>query len=172
MKRNLSALLTILFVAICGFSVQAQTAKKIGHVNTSEIIKGMPDAANADSALAKYEKELASELEKMVNDYKAKLKEYQDKYEGWSDAMRRVKEEELQEMQQRIQSTQQAFEQEMVEKQQKLYTPIKEKIDNAVKEVAKEMGYAYVMDLSMGGWIVYDEGDNLNGAVRKKLGLK
>lgn len=46
------------------------------------------------------------------------------------------------------------------------------KAEDAVKAVAKEKGYAYVLDITQPGVVYFDGGINILGDVKAKLGLK
>jgi outer membrane protein len=57
-------------------------------------------------------------------------------------------------------------------KEQELLKPIIEKAKKAISDVAKESGYAYVLDSSPGSpLLVKPEGDNIMNLVKKKLGI-
>jgi outer membrane protein len=170
MRNIIAASTAVLVLSLVGLNAQAQ--KKFGHLNTVEIIKLMPETGKADTTLSKYAKELETELSTMYKDFETKRKEYIEKQAERSAALNQVKENELMDLQQRIQNTEQAFQQELAEKQEKLMAPILEKLDKAVKEVAKEMGINYVFDSSKGVVLVVDDTDNITAAVKKKLNLK
>ncbi len=159
----------LIFVAANNISNET---RKFGYVNTMDIFQLMPEAGKADTALAKYAEELEKELEDMYAEYEKKVKDYQAKLSERSAALNQSKQEEILQLQQRIQRTEQAFQQELVEKQRKLLAPIEEKIDKAVNEVAKENGISYIFDTSKGAILYADEKDDIAPLVIKKLGLK
>ncbi|MFN9882854.1 MAG: OmpH family outer membrane protein, partial [Bacteroidota bacterium] len=57
-------------------------------------------------------------------------------------------------------------------KKQEIYSPILKKAEDAVKAVAKENGYAYVFDTSIGAVIYAQDADDIMPLVKKKLNLK
>ncbi|MCS6980283.1 MAG: OmpH family outer membrane protein [Flavobacteriales bacterium] len=145
--------------------------KKFGHINSEDIIRLMPESVEADSTLARFERELQNELYAMYKELEDLAKDYRDKFKERSEAVNRIKEENIRDKQQKFEDTQRIFQQEIMEKQQKVFAPIKEKFDKAVREVAKEMGLSYVFDSSMGTFIYYDESDDISAQVKKKLGI-
>jgi outer membrane protein len=145
--------------------------RKFGHVNSEDIIKLMPEAVEADSTLARFERELQNELLAMYKELEDLARDYREKFKERSEAVNRIKEENIRDKQQKFEETQRIFQQEIMEKQQKVYAPIKEKFDKAVRDVAKEMGLSYVFDSSMGTFIYYDEADDISAQVKKKLGI-
>ena len=91
-----------------------------------------------------------------------------------TDAMKEVKQKEIQDLQNRIESTQQSAQEKVSQKKQEVYGPILEKADKAIKAVAKEKGYDYVFDASSGGGALLfaRESDNITPYVKEKLGIK
>lgn len=159
-----------LFAALFSTSIKAQS-RKFGHVNSEDIIRLMPESVEADSTLARFERELQNELLAMYKELEDLARDYREKYKERSEAVNRIKEENIRDKQQKFEETQRIFQQEIMEKQQKVYAPIKEKFDKAVRDVAKEMGLSYVFDSSMGIFIYYDEADDISAQVKKKLGI-
>ena len=89
-----------------------------------------------------------------------------------SDAVKTVRQKELQDLEARIREYQQSAQEKIGKKKEELYKPILEKADKAIKEVAKEKGYDYVFDASGGALLYAKEGDNLLPMVKAKLGIK
>ena len=63
------------------------------------------------------------------------------------------------------------MQQQMAEKRKTLYQPLLDKVNKAIGEVAKEQGYTYVVDVTSGSLLYADEKNDLQNAVRQKLGL-
>jgi outer membrane protein len=79
---------------------------------------------------------------------------------------------EIQDLQNRIESTQQSAQEKVGQKKQEVYGPILEKAEKAIKEVGKEKGYDYIFDNSQQIILYYKDGDNVLPFVKAKLGLK
>lgn len=71
---------------------------------------------------------------------------------------------------QKVQGWQQTSQQLVGEKQQTLLGPIQKKAIDAIKLVAKEAGYAYVLEA--GTLLVSPPADDILPLVKKKLGIK
>ncbi len=170
MKQSiLTAISATLLTTVVTF---AQT-KKIGHADLMGIVAIMPEKAQADTAYAAYSKELENEyyaLEKELRDLTA---DYEANKATRSEGMNKIKEDKIMAKQQEIQQfAQVTIQQELQEKQFKLMSPIIDKAELAIKEVAKEKGYTYVFDRSEGGaMLMWDDADALDMDVKKKLGL-
>lgn len=159
-------------MCLAGFQGASAQTKKIGHVALSEIVQQLPEKAQADSAYAQFSRELEKEYYAMEAELNAMIKDYTEKEATYSPEMKKIKQDKIAAKQQELQVfAQQTIQQELQEKQYKLTLPLIEKVEKAVKDVAKEKGFAYVFDRSEGMMIVWDDADNLDADVRKKLGI-
>jgi len=153
-----------------GFGVSAQSAKKTGYVNTQELLANMPEARKADSLLDKYRKDLAAQYKTMTDEFQTKLAAYQKDGATMSDAVKEVKEKELQDMQNRIQDFQQGAEDKIGKKNEELLKPIFDKAKKAISDVGKDGQYDYIFE---GGQLLYaKDAENIMPAVKAKLGIK
>lgn len=165
-------LLSLILAGSLGLGSQvAQAQSKVGHVNLGEIILLMPETKTADGELQKFGESLESQMKTMGAEYQAKLNDYQSKKESMAEAIRTTKEKEIIDLQQRIQEFQSTAQEGVQRKKEELYAPILKRADEAVKAVAKEQGYNYIIDSSLGVLLVVSEDSDLGQAVRKRLGI-
>lgn len=145
----------------------------VAHINTVEILEAMPETTKAEQELTSYHKELENQLNAMGEEYMKKVQEYEAAQDSLSDLMKTTKQNEILDMQTRIQSFQENAEKEYLNKQAALYAPIRERLQQAVRAVTLEQGYTYMMDITSGA-IVYigDDAIDATPLVKKKLGLK
>ena len=80
--------------------------------------------------------------------------------------------QEVQELQKKLQLYAQTAQKELQQKEIDLYKPIVEKAQKAIKDVAAEKGYQYVLDSSPGKGLLVYTGEDLLGPVKAKLGIK
>ena len=165
--------LIILLVAIAGFTLnQAHAQSKFGYVNATEIMYLMPEMKNVQHVLDSFQQALGVVYEKDMADYDALMKKLdQQQKEGASQTMLELTQNEILAKQEYLSKAQTVYQEEILDKQNKLLTPLDEKIKKAIKEVAAEKGLNYVFDISKGALIYYDEKDDVNKDVRKKLGI-
>ena len=158
--------------AICGFTT-ANAQAKFGHVNTQEIIQAMPEFAAA-----------RADIEKLTQQYEADLKSMQDELQKKADAfdkeqatlpenIKTRRNQELQDLYQRIQQTYQDNQQALGKAQQEKMQAITTKVLDAIKAVGQEGGFVYVMDMSAGiPYISTTLSTDVTVQVKAKLGLK
>ncbi len=167
-------LTTVLFVMIaCIATTFAQKVNKFGYLNSQELVSLMPEKMKADSAIEKYAKELDNLATQMATEYQTKAAAYQAKFDKkqMSDAEAELAAKELQDLEQRINDFQQAAQNKVQDKQDKLYSPIMAKINEAIKAVAKTNGYTYIFDSSAGSLLYADEADDVLPLLKTYLKL-
>lgn len=146
-------------------------AQKIGYVDLQELMQLMPEYKKANTDMEAFGKSLEDELKKMSDEFQKKVADFQKNEKSYPDAIKEVKQKELQDMQTRIQEFQQSAQENVRKKEGELLKPIIEKAKTAISQVAKESGYSYIFDSSVAGFLYKPEGDNALAAVKKKLGI-
>lgn len=154
-------------------SASSLFAQKFGRINTQEILLAMPETKEMNTNMQAYGKDLEDNLETIAVEFNQKLADYQKNYASYSDAVRQLKEKELQELQNRRQEFEQIAQQDYQKKQQELLTPIVEKAKSAIDKVAKENGYMVVFDTATGSLASFDETTltDIAPLVRAELGI-
>jgi outer membrane protein len=170
MKRILG-LITI--VILTAFTTEAQTLK-FGHINSEELIQAMPEFDSANIKLENLQKELTNTLELMSVELNNKSEAYNKESKNLTDIVRQTKEQELVDLNRRIQEFQTNASTQLQNKQVELLQPIYSKVDKAIKDLGKENGFIYVFDISRGSLLFYDEtkSTNVMPLAKAKLGLK
>ncbi len=147
-------------------------AQKIGYVNTNELMQGMPELKTIKTQMDTYQKTFIDQLNTMNTEFQTKGQAYEAKRTTMTDAARTASESELQDMQKRMQDYQNNARQQVDAKSNELMKPVADKVRGAITAVAKEKGYAYVLDAGQIDLIVAPTADNMQPAVKAKLGLK
>jgi outer membrane protein len=148
----------------------ASAQNKIGYINTDELVATMPEAEKADAELKQYQGELAQQGQDMMKDFNDKDSIFVRDSAKLSASMKEIKRDELISLYQRIQNWNQRAQDLYQQKAQEKIAPIRAKAMDAIKTVAKENGYAYILDVN--AVIVGPPGDDVLQLVRKKLGIK
>jgi len=159
--------LTVAAVGTFSF-VQAQ---KIAHLSFDSLISLMPETKTATEAAQTFFKGLEQESIAMQTELENKYRDYMEKQAGMNDLIRKSKEEDLQQLQKRIQDFQGQADTEYRRKTAELTAPIVKKAKSGIDAVAKEAGYKYVLDTSTERTsVLYSEAsDDILAAVKKKL---
>ncbi|MDC0189363.1 OmpH family outer membrane protein [Flavobacteriales bacterium] len=168
MKTRLLTIFLFLSISYIGWAQQL-----FGHINSQEIISIMPEAATAQLALQQELGDLQEQGKIMAEEYESQLKDFQINQETMSEAIRNDKLKSLQDLEERITLFQQSAQQSIQLKEAELFEPILTKIQNAIDEVAKDKGYAYVFDIggNAGGLVYKNDSFDITSMVKSKLNL-
>ncbi|MBT3417330.1 MAG: OmpH family outer membrane protein [Flavobacteriales bacterium] len=159
-------------LALFGLLTFNTFAQKLGHLDAQEILALMPEREKATEDYQEYAKGLESQLMSMQSEYQSEIQDYQDNEATYSDLVKQDKIAEIQGLEQRIGTFQQSAQESLQRKEVELLSPILEKLQNAINEVAEDGDYTYIFDNNTGGMLLYSkESENISSLVKKKLGL-
>ncbi len=170
MKKILRLFPLFALVALMLFSSNAN-AQKMAYVDTEQILPEMPAYKKAKSEVEAYGKQLQKMLEnkqveaqKYLQDVSAKAQrgELTPKQEQEAQAK-------LQKMQQDLQKDAMESDQKLAKKEADLTKPLYEEFNAALKKVAKENGYGYILDKKL---LLYSAGGiDATAKVKTALGI-
>ncbi|MBC8344095.1 MAG: OmpH family outer membrane protein [Bacteroidetes bacterium] len=169
MKAIKNVIAVILIFSAIGVSAQNL---KIGHINTSELLTTLPEVEAAKESLQTYQKELEAQVDVLVTEYRKKIETYEQMAANWTNAVKKDKETEIVQLEERIKVFQEEATNELSEKEKELLQPILDRVKAAVEEVAKEKNYDYILDTSAGSVLFSKDSDDITPLVKKKLGLE
>lgn len=170
MKRTIQVLVLVCAVAFAQ-NLFAQKSQKLGHFNSSDLIKLMPEADSAQVTMKKYVEDLQSEAKSMNDEYQRLVSEYQAKKDQLSDLLRQNKEKEIQSAGERFQEFKENADADIQKKQAELMGKITDKVKAAVAQVAKEGKYTYIFEENGILWYA-DQSEDVTPLIKKKLNLK
>ena len=160
----------------------ANAQQKLGHLNSDEIFAALPEAKTVSTTIENLAKAKQAEIDKMITEYQNKYKSAQDKQKTLSEANKDVvvkelqaAEEELQNLQKRIEDARNKARTDVETKQGELFPPLQQKVAIAINAVAKEKSLSYVFDTAVSqgfnNLVYFDAGEDITGAVKVKLGM-
>lgn len=157
-----------LIISVIGLFSFAQ-AQKIAHLSLDSLISLMPETKIAKEAAQNYLKGIDAESISMQTELETKYKDYMEKQATMSDLLRKTREDELNQLQRRIEEFKQQAQMDYQRKTAELTAPIMDKAKKGIEAVAKESGYKYVLDTSAGNVLYSEASDDVLMAVKKKL---
>jgi outer membrane protein len=167
MKKTAFILLILPGLAPVGLYAQM----KMACVSISEVIGAMPETKKADTTLAQYQEA----LQQQFDTYKAEYTQ-QTSLLGSADTAKftkpqlDLKRRSLAEILAKIQGFEQEAGTMMEQKKAALFQPIQKKAEDAIQQVSRDNGYAYVFEKE--GLHVYPPSDDILPLVKKRLGLR
>ena len=144
--------LLIISFLIFAVNVMFAQTQKFGYVDSQVILTQFPASIKAQGDLDALTNLWLAQIDSMSLGYQQGLADYQKQAGTMTDAQKQVKQQELITMEQTIlEFRNQKFNQqggEIFLKQEEIFEPVKQKIYNAIEQVAKEEGMQFVLDKS------------------------
>jgi outer membrane protein len=168
MKKTISTLL-IAGLSVFAFSASAQ---KFAHINLDSLLRSMPESDSARKVGQAHYQMLEAEVESMNKEYQQKAEDYKAHEKTYTDLIKSTKQQEIQDIGQRIQAFQGSAQQDLQRFNDSITKPIISKAKNAINSVAKEHHYNYVLDTSSGVVLYSEDSDDIFAMVADKLGIK
>jgi outer membrane protein len=151
---------------------------KFGHTNSQTIIESMPETKIAKDELTALTDKHRKRFEEMQLEYQKKYTEIVENsqladgsLEKWDELTMEDKQRELMGLQERLQSFEQSATDKINQRQVELFTPISEKLQKAIKDVAIEGGYTYIFDETTLLYFSTEQSIDVTAEIKKKLGL-
>ena len=170
MKR----IITVLALTAALFAVNNKAkAQSTAHINVEELLILMPELTAAMEEMDEYTFQLEKKLKEMQIEIQTKYDNIVANENNWTELRLAEEQKELEDMMQKLQQESDQAEQLIWLKRQELMEPIYDTMNAAINAVAREKGYAYVLDSSdsKGVVIFLENGEDMLPLVKEKLGL-
>lgn len=173
MKKMVLSLIAIVLLS-AGSVMNVAAQQKIGYINSQELIMAMPERDSAMGILEEKRQDFLKQSESLQVEFNKKYEAYATEVESLSTLVRQTKEDELSDLKDRIDTFTAAADQELQRLNGEIFKPIVDRAQKAIKEVAAEDGFTYVLDTYNGIVLVFPEegSENLMPKVLKKLGIQ
>lgn len=145
--------LIALSVVVTALTATAQELK-FGHINMQEVVFLMDEMDSARVQLEKFNQDIQTTYNAMIEEYNTKISTYEQMSANWTPSVLATKQQEIQDLQSRLQQYQQNAQMDINNLQQQLMAPISQKANEAVSKVGKANGLIYVFDLSSGAYLI------------------
>ncbi len=148
------------------------SAQKIGYVNRGALLADIPAVKQANANLEVLQKQLQKKYEDMITEFRTRYEDLQRKEQQGELSPKQLEDEgqKLRDEEVKIQQYQQEMQTQLSQKQESLLLPILEDLNAKVAEVAKELGYNYIIDDSAGILLYKEDSNDVTAMVKKKLG--
>lgn len=166
--KHLKSLLLVAVLTL-GLNSVTQAQTKVAHLNFDELISVMPKTKALEADLEKLKKNYDDEIKAADVKLKAKLEKYNEEAKAQTQQENQKRAQEVQAEEQKIYTSIQAANEDLQKRKAEGLNPIIEEARKAVADVAKEKGFAYVLDVST---LLVAEGTDLMADAKAKLGIK
>jgi outer membrane protein len=152
--------------------VQNINAQKYGYLDKEKLYKSIPEYDSAAVQVENLRKEFETQLAGMQNDLSSKTASLDNEGAGISEFLRKNKQDEIKNLDLRIQLFSVRANGLLQDKQNLLLQPVITKAENAIKSVAEEQGFIFVIDGSLLLYTDEKKCTNMLPLVKAKLGVK
>ena len=166
-------LVGLTLLAVVMFGVSTVSAQKFARINLQEVVVAMPEFDEAQKNLEAFGKDLQEQMEQIQVEFNNKLADFQKNQATMAASIKQMKQQELEQLQQRYAEFQQIAQQDFQKKEAELLEPIQKKAQEAVNKISKANGYIAVYNTSVPSLAYFDEAQLIDIAplVKKELGI-
>ena len=166
MKKILIAILMMAPLSLC--------AQQFAHFNTAENIPNMKEYATAQEELQTMQKQYEDDMKLMQDELQKKSEEYQKEQANLLDNVRQRREQELNDLGQRLEQSYRDNQAALQKAQAEKMNEISEKVLGVVKKIGEEGGYVYIVDTSAGviPYVSTTLSTDITAQVKKELGIQ
>jgi len=151
----------------------SMSAQKFGYINSQELLSQLPEVKESTANIETLKKQLQKKGTDMVAALQQKYASLQQDQEQGKLSPVQLEQEatKLREEEAKIAEFERTSQEKIFKKTEELLSPIQNRINNAIKEVAEDNGYTYIFDASLGMVLYADPGSDVSSQVKAKLGM-
>ena len=149
-----------LLIALFGLLSMPFISQKYAFIDTKYILSQMPEYTTAQKEIDDMAEKWQKEIEQQYNEIEQKYKAYQAEEILLPDETKKTRQQEIIELEMKAKEMQKkrfGVEGDLFKKRKELIDPIQEKIYKAVKQLAKDNSYSFILDKSKNSNIIYAE---------------
>ncbi len=162
-------LLALAAVGLSAGTASAQSAGKIGYINSQKIIAEAPGAAEVRTTIEREMNKHRADLALADDSLKNMITEYEKKQLVLSADARKKEEDAIRARQQALQARAAQLEDQMARRQNELAKPIMDKINAVLDSLRTQGGYVLILDAAAGGIVAADPAADLTDTVLTRL---
>jgi outer membrane protein len=167
--NKLMKLLSVAVLTVIALSATAQ--QKFGHVDSESLFYAMPEVKAIQTQLQNKSKEYENQLTALYTQYENIIADIESNGANYMQAVLEQKYKDAYGLEERIVALEKKAQEDLVNLETKLFQPVEQKAYQAIQSVANANGYAYVLDSSLGVFLVLPESDDLTNMVKTALGI-
>lgn len=174
MKIKLSHLVIALAIITLGsYAFTKGAAKsKVGYLHTNSLWEMMPEKKKADTTIVIKQMQLEEFYKQKQEEFQAKWMAYTKDSADLKGALKEQRLKEVIELNNSLQEMPKSFEKDLNETRETLYTPIRQRMQEAVNKVSTAYQFDYIIDSSYGTIIfARNDADDILPYVKKELGI-
>lgn len=156
-------------ISVAGMlATEAKAQMKAAHVSVDEVVQLMPEYKKAQLELAQFDSALQINYAETVQELNRQDSLMKADSTKWSVAQKAAKRENMRKLFNDLQGFEQAYQQQMQQKQEELLAPVAQKANQMIQDVAKAAGYTHVFRKE--ALLLSPDADDLLPKIKAKIG--
>lgn len=156
-------------ISVAGMlATEAKAQMKAAHVSVDEVVQLMPEYKKAQLELAQFDSALQINYAETVQELNRQDSLMKADSTKWSVAQKSAKRENMRKLFNDLQGFEQAYQQQMQQKQEELLAPVAQKANQMIQDVAKAAGYTHVFRKE--ALLLSPDADDLLPKIKAKIG--
>ena len=163
------------FILLSLFALLSVTvfSQKYAFIDTKYILSQMPEYTSAQKEIDDMAEKWQKEIEQKYSEIEKKYKAYQEEEILLPEETKKIRQQEIMQLEMKAKEMQKkrfGVEGDLFKKRKELIDPIQERIYKAVKQLAKDNSYSFILDKSKNSNIIYaDPKYDKSDAVLRKI---
>lgn len=169
MRKLLTTVLAVAGLLAASAPLTAQTAMKIGYIDTRLILQEAPGAQEARATLETEMRGFQNQLQMMQDSLQAMMTDYQQKSLVMSADAKQKREQEIIQKRTTWEQRAEQLQQQAAQRQQQVMEPIMQKVETVISQVREAEGVAIVFDVASDVIVSADPALDLTAKVIERL---
>lgn len=167
MRKRLSLGFALLLLPL----LACAQSPKFGYFSYERVLKSMSEYIAAERDLASLKAQYDAEAKRSEDDFNAKYVEFLEEQDNLASSIRKKRQAELVDLMEKNTAFKTQAQQLIRDAETKALAPVRAKLNAAVKEVGKEHGYAYILNIDNNAvpFVNADYGEDTTLAIEQKL---
>jgi outer membrane protein len=164
----------IAVLVLCALPMFAMAQdNRLAHVNSQEVIMAMPEIAEIQRTMDALQTEWEEVLWGMQEEYFSKIREFQERLDTMPASIREVRQSEIIDLEQRINTFRQTAQQDLQQRQAEMFSPVVQRVRQAIEAVGAENDFIYIFDLATESIVFMSPSANdATPLVKARLGIR
>ena len=160
----------VVFIFLANIAI----GQKFAYINSQAILGNLPEVKQANANIETFRNQLISLGQKKLEALQKKYKDLEQKQQRGELSPKQLEAEsqKLKADEEKLNKFDQESQQRIMEKSEELLKPIRDKVQKVIDDVARENGYEFIFDASMGFILYADKSTDISDKVKIKLGIK
>lgn len=138
-------ILITLLMAVATIGIKAQDLK-FGYLSYDDALKAMPEYSQALANVDKLRAQYDNELKRAEKEFNSKYEDFLENQRSMAPAILDKRQAELQELLQKNLNFKAEADRLLKQAENDAYAPLRQKLDNAIRKIGMQRGYAFVMN--------------------------